>query len=45
MGKGVKAESIAVYILKVHKRILGAKHSDTLNRMAIVGSAYRLNSR
>jgi hypothetical protein len=45
MGKGVEAESMAVHVLKVRKRILGAEHSDTLDGMAMVGSAYRLNGR
>ena len=45
MGKGVETENMAVYIIKVRKKILGDEHSDTLNRMAIVGLAHSLNGR
>ena len=45
MGKGVEAENMAVYAMKVRRKILGDKHSHTLNGMAIVGLAYNLNGR
>ncbi|KAH7318969.1 hypothetical protein BKA65DRAFT_569095 [Rhexocercosporidium sp. MPI-PUGE-AT-0058] len=45
MGKGVEAENMAVYAAKVRKKILGDKHSDTLNGIAMVGLAYKLNGR
>ncbi|KAH9211702.1 hypothetical protein DL95DRAFT_510730 [Leptodontidium sp. 2 PMI_412] len=37
-------ENIAVYVMKVRKKILGDEHSDTLNGMVMVGLAYSLNS-
>ena len=43
MGKGVETENMAVHVMKVRKKILGDEHSDTLNGMAMVGLAHRLN--
>ncbi|PVH73200.1 hypothetical protein DL98DRAFT_431749 [Cadophora sp. DSE1049] len=43
MGKGVEAETMAVNAMKVRKKILGDKHSDTLDGMAMVGLACKLN--
>ena len=44
MGKGVETENMAVYVMKVRKKILDNKHSNTLSGIVIVGLAYSLNS-
>lgn len=45
MGKGVEIDNIAVYIIKVRKKILGNRYNNTLNGMVIVGLGYSLNGR
>ena len=45
MGKGVEAETMAVNVMKVRKKILGDEHSDTLDGMAMVALACNLNGR
>ena len=45
MERGVEAETMAIYTMKVREKILGDEHSDTLKSMAMVGLAYGLNGR
>jgi hypothetical protein len=42
IGKGIEAENIAVYIIKVRKKILGNKYNNTLSSIAIVGLVYNI---
>ena len=45
MGRGIEAETMAVYAMKVRTKILGNEHDNTLNSIAMVGLAYSLNGR
>ncbi|KAK8093420.1 hypothetical protein PG997_000105 [Apiospora hydei] len=45
MGNGHEAESVSTLAMELRIEILGKGYGDSLNSMAIVGSAYRLNGR
>ena len=45
IGKGIEVANIAVQAMKVRKKILNNKYHDILDRIAILGLVYKLNSR
>ncbi|MCJ1251979.1 hypothetical protein MMC30_009217 [Trapelia coarctata] len=42
MGDGVEAEKMSVQVVRVRRKMLGKKHEDTLEGIAMLGLAYNL---